>query len=393
MRINKINYFQTNYTPTKQQTLGANTAKQLPQTTNFSKFSSENLKANYLTNFKGNISAEISSESNIGTLNQETHFFREPKTDEIVQGYVLDKFSNKPKINIVSGACSMGDEAKSYAMMLDSVGKRLHISGFDISTNVLEQANDSSAHLLIDTNVALIDCHESFITDDDCGDLTPYQQKCREKFNTYYDKVGETYKKPVHPEAQKNLEELDSMLQDEEKYKEAEAEYNEVISKINDFSDLFTTGFKEAIEASRNILLNQTKDFYVFQDFKAKEGSFDNCDFKQGDVMNLEKLYAPNSVDVLLYRNALYHTLCQGDGGMGMLRFMGDDAPEKMDTIAKQMNKVVGKQGLVVFGENESMQGIDSEVVETAMRNNGFKQFVHNGEKMENIWVKTKEID
>lgn len=47
----------------------------------YGNYSTDNLKANYMINFKGTIVGEDSSASGIGILNHETHFFREPKTD------------------------------------------------------------------------------------------------------------------------------------------------------------------------------------------------------------------------------------------------------------------------------------------------------------------------
>lgn len=106
--------------------------------------------------------------------------------------------------------------------------------------------------------------------------------------------------------------------------------------------------------------------------------------------MNLEQMYKPNSINVLLYRNALYHTLCKGDN---MLRFMKDDAFQTMDTIAKQMNKILKPEGLIVFGETEYMQGINPEIINEAMRNNGFKLLQpKDSDTNNNIWVKTKNI-
>ena len=72
---------------------------------------------------------------------------------------------------------------------------------------------------------------------------------------------------------------------------------------------------------------------------------------------------------------------------------MGDDSQDKMNDIAKQMNKVVKPQGLVVFGEEEYTQGVDTYVVKMSMENNGFKKLVENGEEKDNIWVKVSNID
>ncbi len=371
------------------------------------KYSTDNLKANYMVSFKGNITGEASSTGNIGTLNHETHFFREPKTDEIVQYYVLNNFSNDSKINVVSGACSTGEEAKSYAMMLDSLGNKLHVFGFDISDDVVKQADNDIVRLLVDSDLPDLSClgansfdSEKFITDDDYS-LDPYQKECKEKFKTYYIKLGELYKVPVHPDAQKQLDGLNELINDKEKYDKARKEYDEKINELKEKNasgeiedelgmlDCFPS-FDETINLSKTTLEQQCNLFYTFQNYKVADGAFDNCSFKQGNVLKLEQLYKPNSINVLLYRNALYHTLCHGNS---LFRIMNEDAQETMDSIAKQMNKVVKKQGLVVFGENEDLQGIDKKTVAKCMENNGFKKYILCGEEVDNIWVKVEDLN
>ena len=101
--------------------------------------------------------------------------------------------------------------------------------------------------------------------------------------------------------------------------------------------------------------------------------------------MNLDKMYPPKSVNVLLYRNALYHTLCVGDN---MVRCMKEDAREIMDEIARKMNKVLKPQGLVVFGEEEYLQGIRVNTIADVMKKNGFRLL--NKSLSENIWLKVR---
>lgn len=368
----------------------------------YGNYSTDNLKANYMINFKGTIVGEDSSASGIGILNHETHFFREPKTDETVQNYVLDNFSDDEEINIVSGACSTGEEAKSYAMMLSILGNKLHISGFDISEDVVQKAGSDTVNLLIDSDekgVTSSDSEKFIIKDGEF--LTPYMQKCKQKFMRYYDKCGSTYKVPIYPEMQKQLDDLKATMQDKEKWEKAKNEYDESFNRVKEqtknldvknMSEIlsYMPSFEESMQTSMKIMEQKSKMCYTFQNFKEKRNFFNNCDFRQGNLLDLGNLYEPNSINVLLYRNALYHTLCQGNS---IFRFMGDDSQDKMNDIAKQMNKVVKPQGLVVFGEEEDTQGVDTNVVKMSMENNGFKKLVENGEEKDNIWVKVSNID
>lgn len=392
------NHF-NNYNPTLKHSHSSTSAQKYY--TEYSKYSADNLKANYMINFKGSVVGEDSLASGIGILNHETHFFREPKTDEIVQNYILDNFSDDIEINIVSGACSTGEEAKSYAMMLDSLGSKLHISGFDISGDVIKKAGNDTVNLLIDSDekgVTSSDSEKFIIKDSEF--LTPYMQKCKQKFMRYYDKCGSTYKVPIYPEMQKQLDDLKATMQDKEKWEKAKNEYDESFNRVKEqtknldvknMSEIlsYMPSFEESMQTSMKIMEQKSKMCYTFQNFKEKGNSFDNCDFRQGDLLDLEKSYEPNSINILLYRNALYHTLCQGNS---VFRFMSDDSQDKMNDIAKQMNKVVKPQGLVVFGEEENMQGVNTNVVEMSMENNGFKKLVKNGEEIDNIWVKVDNI-
>ena len=77
--------------------------------------------------------------------------------------------------------------------------------------------------------------------------------------------------------------------------------------------------------------------------------------------------------------------------GDNMFRYMKEDAKDTMDIIAKQMNTVLKPQGLVVFGEDEWMQGIDRTIIKETMENNGFK--LYQEEKADNIWVKVNGVE
>ena len=142
------------------------------------------------------------------------------------------------------------------------------------------------------------------------------------------------------------------------------------------------------MEEGKKVLKKQTEVYNIVRDFDTDMSLFGNCSFAQCDVMNLDKLYKPNSVNVLLYRNALYHSLCQGDN---MFRYMKDGSENIMDGIAKQMNKILNPQGLVVFGEDEGMQGINKDIIKEIMENNGFRMLQEDD--ADNIWMKVEDIE
>lgn len=368
-------------------------------TPNYSNVSVENYKANYMVNFKGGMSYEKSHASGIGTLNHQTAFFREPVTDEIVQNYIIENFGDDKEINIVSGACSTGEEAKSYAMLLDSLHSRLKIQGFDISSEIVKEAQNNTCEVIMydgnsETDIGTLNSENILLTDD-IDNLTEYERKCRNKFRQYYKQKDLPYEVPVFPEAKMALKDLDALLADKEEFEKQKIQYNEQMQIVKNMSPelagyMSNVTFEDSINMSKRALKQQADLYKTVVDFEAGNNVFDNCTFVCGDIMNLDYLYEPNSINVLLYRNALYHTLCQGNN---MFRTMKDDAPETMETIAKQINKILKMNGLVVFGEEEWMQGIDTKVIKRIMKNNGFELFqVHNENDHKNIWVKVQDI-
>ncbi|MCM1266222.1 MAG: methyltransferase domain-containing protein [Candidatus Gastranaerophilales bacterium] len=367
---------------------------------NLSKAGVENYKANYMVNFKGRINHEKTNSSGIGTLNFQTAFFREPNTDVIVQDYILENFSNDEEINIVSGACSSGEEAKSYAMLLDTLNDKLNISGFDISPEILKEAESNSCQLTkSDDDNSLFNSlslgSENILLTDDVDNLTEYERKCRDKFEQYYQPKGVPHKVPVFPNAKQELEDLEALLADREEFEFQKKQYDEQMQAVKSslpeiLKCMPSISFEETIKMQKRALEQQVETYNTVAEFETEEHAFDNCSFVAGDVTNIENMYNPNSINVLLYRNALYHTLCNGDN---MFRYMKDDSPETMDSIAKQMNKVLKPNGLVVFGENERMQGIDTSVINEAMENNGFKLLPQRDEGCNNnIWVKCEDV-
>lgn len=340
-------------------------------------------------NFCGSTKFKSSNNTQIGTINHQTAFFREPDTDEFVQNYIRENFSSNPKIKIVSGACSNGDEAKSYSMMLDDLSDKIEISGFDIDDDIVAEANNStSAHIIKYPKESITALGSENILFDRNRSLTQYQQACKDKFNEYYsiDKGVRTY---IYPEASKQLQELEETLSDQNKLKQAKTDYIRQMAELKkNFPGIPTPdlSFEEILSMQIKALEKHSKMYNTIFDCHPKK-QIKNCNFIQGDIMNLSEIYPPNSVDVLLYRNALYHTLCTGDN---MYRIMRQDSVENMNKIASQMNKVLNLNGLVVFGEDEIRQGINTNKIADIMRKNGFEPVINSKIELQNVWRKVK---
>jgi len=90
--------------------------------------------------FRGHTHAEKYSQNGIEYLRQETAFLREPETLEFVKNYINENFADKPKITIVVGACSTGEEIHSLNMLLGENAKKTEIIGFDLGKQAIENA-------------------------------------------------------------------------------------------------------------------------------------------------------------------------------------------------------------------------------------------------------------
>ena len=105
-------------------------------------------------------------------------------------------------------------------------------------------------------------------------------------------------------------------------------------------------------------------------EFKLDDKMLKKIDFKTGDVLNLEHLYGKNSIDILLFRNALYHILCVYN--TDDYRVEHPNSKQIANLVASKMYSVLKKDGLVVFGEKEYKQGIKLSTIKNAMLENGF---------------------
>ena len=278
-------------------------------------------------------------------------------------------------------------------MMLDSIKDKLNIYGFDISSEVIEDAKSGDCQLIRLNKSYSTGLDSEDMLFDDANDLSEYQRKCRDKFRQYYTPKGAEYRVPVFPNAKQELKDLEECLSEPEEFEKQKKQYDEQIQKFKEEQPeiaefIPSISFEDLMEEGKKVLKKQTEVYNIVRDFDTDMSLFGNCSFAQCDVMNLDKLYKPNSVNVLLYRNALYHSLCQGDN---MFRYMKDGSENIMDGIAKQMNKILKPQGLVVFGEDEGMQGINKDIIKEIMENNGFRLLQEDD--ADNIWMKVEDIE
>ncbi len=269
--------------------------------------------------FRSNYSSTKSDLSSIGSLNHETYLFREPKTDEFVQDYIRKKLAQNSNITLVSGACSSGDEIMSYMVMLDDVLDKVRFCAFDIDENLVNQAKEGKVYLTCNSMEGSL-----------LGKLTvsKYKQKCAKKFHKHFMPTGLS----LPPT-------LDSNLQ--------------LLSLLNP------------------ILYQREINKLAMREYSFDSEMTKKIDFQCGDIRILDFLYDNESVDILLFRNAMYHILCKYNEDDDRIEL--DDSKQIADLIAHKMFEILKKDGLVVFGEKENQQGIKISTIHNAMIKNGFK--------------------
>ena len=139
-----------------------------------------NVKSKCL-NFKEDYSSEKTNEVPYGQLNHTTHFFRYQEIDNAVVDYILNNFSSKPRINIVSGGCSDGEEAYTYSMLLNNIKDKVNITGFDLSEDIIKKATEGvfSLSRSIEKHLYCADNYEE-----------PYKKQQRELFSRFFEPCG-----------------------------------------------------------------------------------------------------------------------------------------------------------------------------------------------------------
>jgi hypothetical protein len=286
-------------------------------------------------------------------LRHETAMFRERQTDEYIVKYILNKFKNKPDINIIVGGCSTGEEAVTLSMMTRNI-KGVNILGFDISEDSIQKAKS-----------------RKFMFE------RPKKQSTRD----YCNEVGFSFLKDEYlvfdtPENITNTERENKQLFDEyfvQSDKGTNGKSKGFLKKCSDwlFSQIFTDLSYHMSEESKC--------------FALKEGKATNCDFIQGDIMHIDRIAKDKKADIITFRNALYH-LTTDDVYDATYRVQRRDAEETVIDLAQKFKKSLNNDGIVVFGEDEARQLIDPTIVPKAMLKNGFIPLNKTDKHEANVW-------
>lgn len=298
--------------------------------------------------FKGHLTQELFVRGTKRTvLIQETAFFRQLEILKFIREYADRMF--KDGIRILDGACSTGEETWSLAMLFSNLHKPVKITGFDLGPEAINDAKQGIFRISKATRRFINpDSHyeaykDSYLAFDE-ENLSEDQQKCKALFNEFFEpctgaKEGGSFKQRV----------------------------------------------KRWI--FRNLWINLKTKFYRVKPEKANM-----CDFVQGDITNLDEIAQNNSVNVLLFRNALYHLLTDINEINTQFRI-----PKSDNEIIKILGKIVdsahsklSKNGLFVLGNNEGLQTFKPELIKKVLRERGFVPILgeDNMYSVPSVWQK-----
>lgn len=300
--------------------------------------------------FKGHLGSETIVRNGAKlVLKHETALFRDLQTKTFVKDYILKNFSDKPNIKMIIGACSSGEEAFSYSMLLDSLKQKLSIIGFDISKKSIDEAK--SGKVLMQATKGKSDNY-----------ISSYTAFDKESFLCFDTKTS------------LNAEQIEQ--------KRLFDEFFEITSKVSQTKVPLSYKIQRWIFAK---LFNRHLPIFINKEAKIKDGKFANCTFKEGDISNLTSIVGTEKADVITFSNAMYH-LTTNDIANGMLRAPKENSEEIVREIAVNVKKNLNPNGIFVLGENEIMQMMDQTTIPKVFKELGFEPLNKTEEHFENVW-------
>ena len=300
--------------------------------------------------FQGHLGSEKYAKNGIKFLISETALFRDMQTKNFIKEYIEKTFTNKNQIKILIGGCSTGEEAYTFSMLLKSLPQRLKITGFDISKQSIESAK--SKKLIMQQEIEPKKnlyrpyskrFNDEFLCFPTAKELTPAQLKQKELFDDFFEITTE--KVPRHKE-----------------------------SLQLKFTKWFT----------RNVYKIYVPE-YDSKIVKLRENKAVNCDFVNGDILNLNEITKGEKVEIITFTNAMYHLISENIAN-GLLRRVLPNAEETVTTIAQNVKNNLNPKGIFVLGEDEILQTMDTTIVPKVFKNLGFQPLNKTDEHLENVW-------
>lgn len=266
--------------------------------------------------FCGHTIAEEFAKDGIYYLAHQTAFFREPATLEFVKKYIIKNFADQNDVKILVGACSTGEESITLSMLLNEIADKIKITGFDISKKAIKTAK-SQVYVIqktgsdVHNSVYLKDIFLAFPTN---KPLNEFQQKYKNLFNDFFTKI------------------------------------------TNPFLKIFYELYFNYYDV--NPVVMRKCQYFRLNGDKAL-----NCDFKVGDVRELNKV-TNEKFDVMFFRNALYH--------MVRPKMTQDKKEMILSSIINNVQNSLKQDGIFVMGGYEHIQINDDKLIPKVMKQYGF---------------------
>ena len=112
-----------------------------------------------------------------------------------------------------------------------------------------------------------------------------------------------------------------------------------------------------------------------------------NCNFKVGDIRDIQTLTDREKSDVIFFKNAIYHMISD-DLGANTLRIIKPNGESIAENIITKLKNNLNENGLIVFGEEEVFQTGDKDLVPRIMKKLGFEALNETEEHEANVWKK-----
>lgn len=277
----------------------------------------------------------------------ETRLFRDYKSIKFALNYIDEVF--KGNKNIVVGACATGEDVFSIKMLRGK--KQTKITAFDLGSDTITNAKSGTIEIDIPAD---------------------------EKSKQYVEKLQMDAYNDKFLTGKENLNEEEKYLKQlfEDNFEPIESK-TKLIYKIKEkLKKIFFTTYVEF-----------DKKFFRIKDIDK------NCEFKNGNIMDLEKtLPLDRSNHLFTFKNAMYHLItdnnyCQSES------LEPAKATAVLNKIFTDINKALVKKGLFVMGELEHLQHNEMHLVDKSLLEHGFLPVRMPDRPYLNIWKKVKEVD
>ncbi len=288
--------------------------------------------------FSGHLRHDKTDNKNIAsrTLIHETAFFRGVSTLEFIKNHLSKTLTPDNPLRMANFGCSTGEETYTLAMLFNDHPNSLQITGYDLGEKAIQSAQ--KGHFPIEP-------------------LGGRQ---------FYDAYKDNY-----------LAFSDHKLS----------------SKQKEYRTLFNSFFKtnsNLYESVKELLLSCLKERPIkTKYFQLKDDSLKkHCQFKQGDIMEIDRILEPDSTEIVLFRNALYHLITKENLGRRYPKRIVKTRPVLNEFFSK-IHTALSENGLFVLGENENHQTTRlGQLIHEELENAGFKPIHFIDGEVPSVWQK-----